>query len=88
MVVKERFKQFLIAFDQWVGTTVGLFLHDGAWADETLSARAHRERLNSQAWKYTRNLIDAIFSYWEPNHCELSYQSEQDRRQLPIEYRK
>lgn len=66
--------QFLIAIDQTINTMVG------GWADETLSARAHRCN-----WRI-RSVINAVF-FWQDDHCRASYESERQRRQLPLEYR-
>jgi hypothetical protein len=66
-------KQIAIAIDQLANTLLG------GYADETLSARAHRTRSPLEHW------IDALF--WDENHCRDSYQSELQRRQLPTEYR-
>ena len=67
-------KQIAVAFDQLFNTLLG------GYADETLSARAHRTR--SPLERY----LDAIF-FWDENHCRASYQSELERRQLPPQYR-
>lgn len=67
-------KQIAIAIDQLVNALLG------GYADETLSARAHRTQ--SPLERY----IDAIF-FWDENHCRASYLSELERRQLPPQYR-
>jgi hypothetical protein len=66
--------QVLIALDQLLNA---LF---GGWADETLSAYAHRK----SDWR--REWINALF-FWQPDHCALSYWAERNRKQLPPEYR-
>ncbi len=71
--MRGYFRHVLIAIDQ-----LGNALLGGA-ADETLSARAHRERL------WVRHLINLIFL--DPNHCASSYTAELYGRQLPEEYR-
>lgn len=72
-------KQILIAFDQLVNTFLG------GKADETLSARAWRNRDKHSAYK----VIDILF-FWDKEgnkrHCELSFESELNRNQLPNEY--
>lgn len=87
MKIKTKFKQWLIAWDQLIQMTVALFLEDGGWADETLSARAWRQHLDSKGWNWVRKTIDTIF-FWEGSHCQLSYVSEQLRMQSPEEYRR
>jgi hypothetical protein len=73
--------QTLIALDQLLNALVA-----GGWADETLSARAWRERNTSPRWSRARRWIDRLF-FWQPAHCRTSYESEQQRRHLPPEYR-
>ena len=70
-------KQILIALDQLANTLLG------GMADETLSARAWRTQSPLHL------LIDAIF-FWDrqgpKRHCQLSYESEVLRSQLPKGY--
>jgi len=73
--------QFLIAIDQLLNTVFGGF------ADETLSARVWRMRNNGWMWALTRYLIDGVF-FLQEGHCKESYESEINRKQLPVEYRK
>ena len=68
--------QFLIALDQLFNTMLG------GYADETLSARAWRNR-DKNNWS---KVIDAVF-FWDKNHCEQSYNSELIRKHLPLGYR-
>jgi hypothetical protein len=69
-----------IALDQLVNAVCG------GWADESLSARAHRQKWKLEWW------IDLLFG-WEKddhgkrNHCKASYEHEMERRDLPPEYR-
>ncbi len=71
-------KQILIALDQLANALLA------GMADETLSARAHRTSHPA------RHLINLIF-FWDRDgdkrHCELAYESEKQRSQLPKEYR-
>ena len=67
-------KQVAIAIDQLINTVFG------GYADETLSARAHR---TGSAWE---PVIDALF-FWQADHCFESYLSEKERKQMPQEYR-
>lgn len=71
-------KQLLIAIDQVLNTLVG------GMADETLSARAHRQRLRGRPWP--ARCINALF-FWQPDHCRDAYESERLRRHLPTQYR-
>ena len=67
--------QILIAIDQLINTLLG------GYADETLSARAHRLELErGRSW--ARKLIDGIL-FFDKDHCKESYESEIERRQLP-----
>ncbi len=73
--------QFLIALDQLLNTLIG------GYADEMLSARAHRLQHTSRAWARARRVINALF-FWQPDHCKAAHKTEYDRRQLPAEYRR
>jgi hypothetical protein len=67
-------KQFLIAIDQLANTLVG------GMADETISARAHRNE-----WTVLERFINTIF--FDKNHCRDAYNSEKLRAHLPKGYR-
>ena len=64
-----------IAVDQVFNVLIG-----SGYADETLSAFAHRKG----GWR--RATINALF-FWQVDHCQESYFSEMNRRHLPPEYR-
>lgn len=72
-------KQFLIALDQLANTLAG------GYADETLSARAHRVAEEGGP-ACPQRVINALF-FWERQHCLKAYRSEVERRQLPSRYR-
>ncbi len=74
-------KQTLIAIDQFVNTFFK------GYADETISARAWRNRNKTKAWGFARILIDCLFFVFTRNHCKIAYESEVERKQLPKEYR-
>lgn len=74
----ERLLQILIAIDQLANTLVG------GMADETLSARAHRQRLKGRAWP--AKAINAIF-FWQDDHCRSAFESEMARLDMPGSYR-
>ena len=72
-------KSVLIAADQFVNALLA------GWPDETLSSRAWRWEQNGvRSWP--RRLIDRLF-FWEQDHCQQSYISEREGRQLPPELR-
>ena len=72
-------KAVLIAADQFVNALLA------GWPDETLSSRAWRWEQNGvRSWP--RRLIDRLF-FWEQDHCQQSYISEREGRQLPPELR-
>ena len=74
--------QIAIAFDQLINA-----LLDG-FADETLSARAHRMRAKEHKyWGWTAGAIDFLF-FWQDQHCYHSYLAEMQRRQTPDVYRR
>jgi hypothetical protein len=68
--------QTLIALDQFFNA----FLL-GGWADETLSSRSYRE------YPRLAKIIDTLL-WFDPKHCEASFNSERDRAQEPPELRK
>lgn len=96
-ILVENCRQSLIALDQW-GNTLGGIFHsildicslsktpsEIYYADETLSAHSFRDHKNGiRMWP--KKFIDALF-FFDKNHCEESYESEIERRQLPPEYR-
>ncbi len=71
----------LISIDQ-VGTTIV-----GGFPDETLSSYAWRMEKQGKPWGATRRMIDGLFIWSGPNHCENSYLAEVTRRQMPPELR-
>lgn len=87
--MKKYFKNLLIALDQLINTIFN------GYPDETLSSVSYRlSRDNICHWKM--KLIDTIFFfdyYYDSqtgrkiNHCEGSYISEKESRQLPPEFR-
>jgi hypothetical protein len=75
-------KQVVIALDQLANTLLA-----GGYADETISARAHRlAKRGSRIWQFAETGIDALF-FWQKRHCEAAYLSEMQRKQSPREYR-
>lgn len=79
-------KQFLISVDETINCCVWIKGDGFGMADETLSARAWRLREQSAFAARAVVVIDAIF-FWEPNHCQNSYNSELLRSHLPKGYR-
>ena len=83
-ILKKMLLQFFIALDQSINTLI-YFKEDGfGYADETLSARVWR--LQHPFHK----VIDKVFFFDKEDdmkHCQLSYLSEVERRQLPPAYR-
>ena len=68
-------KNILIAIDQLINTA----FH--GQPDETLSSRAWRHYADGTR-KWPKGLIDTIL-FFDKNHCEESFKSELERRQLP-----
>lgn len=84
--VKHWLWQLVIAIDQLVNVLITPF-HSGAWADESLSSRAYRMDVQGKPWgRIFRPLIDWLF-FWDPDHCQQSFISEREGRQLPPEAR-
>ena len=72
-------KQIALGFDQLANTLIG------GMADETLSARAYRNKNKSKNWKVFHDFVNRLF-FWQADHCYESYLSERARNQLPAEY--
>lgn len=74
-------KRVMIALDQLCNAIAK------GWPDETFSSRCWRgaERKN-RLWCVLRCVVDFLF-FWEKDHCRLSYESERERRHLPVEMR-
>ncbi|MDR2946319.1 MAG: pseudouridine synthase [Candidatus Adiutrix sp.] len=89
--VKKYLWDIALAFDQLLNAFLG------GYPDETFSARVHRKAEAGQwVWKLLRRLIDLLF--WRDctlgengkrvkGHCQLSYESERERRHCPAELR-
>lgn len=67
--------QVLIAIDQLVNTFFG------GMADETMSSRAHRLKIE-RGRKVPSMLINWVF-FWQKDHCKAAYESELERAHLP-----
>lgn len=73
--------QVLLALDQLVNAMLG------GWADEALSARAHRMKVKGHPyWGWIANAINQLF-FWQADHCLMAYEAEAKRWQLPPEFR-
>lgn len=72
-------QQVAIAFDQLLNAILA------GYADETLSARAHRCQFDKTRWLYTRKVLDFIF-FWQESHCFEAYLSELQRKHYPGHY--
>jgi len=73
--------QVLLGIDQLVNTLLG------GYADESISSRCWRLRNKSSFWSFMRVLVDTLF-FFQTNHCQKAYESEQLRLQEPPEFRK
>ena len=77
----NQLMQILIAIDQLLNTLI-----PGGYADETLSARAHRMRVKGQPyWGWRARAINLLF-FWQEDHCQGAWLEETRRRQLPDAY--
>lgn len=65
----------MIGIDQLANTIFG------GWADETLSSRCFRLEME-RGITWPRRLVDTIL-FFDKDHCQESYLSEIERRQLP-----
>jgi len=80
-------KNVMIAIDQLANAVLC------GWADETFSARCYRLGRKSTAWYVMQWLIDHTVFCWQKDeagrrHCEQCYWYEQERKDMPIEYRR
>lgn len=78
--VKRRIFHILVGLDQfvWVIITLG-----GGYPDETISSACWRyEQKGKVIAKYMRPFIDWLFSWYEDDHCYLSYLSEINRTHI------
>lgn len=73
----QYIKQVLIALDQLLNALAG------GMADETLSARAHRQRLKGKP--LIAKVIDTAL-FFDKEHCKSSWEAEQLRKHLPDSY--
>ena len=77
----RHWHQILLAIDQLANVLLG------GYADETLSARAHRMRVKGHKyWGWTAGAINLLF-FWQVDHCLSAYRAEVLRRQYPEAYR-
>lgn len=90
--VAHWFTQLFIACDQLLNVLVTP-LHAGVWADETLSCRAYRMWAAGKPWgRFWMPVIDLLFK-WQKlppgaiGHCHGAYLKEQDRYNMPAEFR-
>lgn len=79
--------QLFIACDQLVNVLVTPF-NRGAWADETLSSRAFRAEVDGTLWgQIWRPVIDLLFIWQGPKHCQMAFEKERQRVHSPPEQR-
>jgi len=73
-------EQTVIAIDQLANAIIG------GMADETLSARSHRNK-HKTGWNRFRKVLNLMF-FWQEDHAAEAFASEKNRRHLPYEYRR
>lgn len=91
MTAWERWKQYpvqvFVAIDQVANALIPP-LFTLSYADETLSARTYRAaRRGKLIGRLAMPVIDFLFLWQTRDHCMHAYFKEQQRRQLPPEYR-
>lgn len=67
--------QVLVAVDQLINTFFG------GMADETMSSRAHRLKIE-RGRKWASLIINGLF-FWQKDHCKEAYESELKRAHFP-----
>jgi hypothetical protein len=80
ILIAEYLKGVAIGLDQLANTLIF------GPPDETISARAWREKDRSRAWRFLRWLIDHLL-WFDRDHCQRSYESEEHGAQNAPEYR-
>lgn len=76
---QRRVLNFLISLDQFVWSIVTL---GNAAPDETISAGAWRmEQEGKWQGKYSRAIIDWLFTYIQKDHCRKAYEAEVSGKQ-------
>lgn len=86
--IKHNVWQCLVSWDQALTTTTLTILRfwEKAWADEPLSCRAHRCRLEGKP--KLAAFIDTLMAlFGDDDHCRKSFENEKLRKQLPPEAR-
>lgn len=84
-----NFKHWLyhvsIGFDQLFNAFLG------GHSDETLSSRTYRKAVLNptpkKRWRVIFRLIETLFFWERGKHCQMAFESEQSRKQLPAEFR-
>lgn len=85
--IKGWLYQLFIACDQLVNVLITP-LQSGAYADETMSARAYRMDRDGKPWgRILRPVIDFLFRWQTDEHCRKAYEKERQRIHLPPEMR-
>ena len=79
----HNLKQLLIAIDQVFNVLLGMIFRPKVrhWSDESLSSASFRLEME-RGITWPRKLIDALL-FFDKDHCQESYMSEIERRQLP-----
>ena len=85
--VRRWLHQLFLACDQLVNV-LATPMHGGAWADETLSARAYRAHAAGRWWgRVWMPIIDLLFAWQGPRHCERAHMAERERMHSPPQQR-
>lgn len=83
--VWQNFLFILVSLDQTAGMLLGFLMHPAStqlWPDETLSARCGRLG-HRYPYKFWKVVIDALFIWQGPNHCENAHKKEMTRYHFP-----
>jgi len=76
----KRLAAVLIALDQLIAAIIW------GYPGITISSQMWRIELNG-GWSWPRRLVDTIF-WFDPNHCQLSYENEVNGLRKPRDMRK
>lgn len=75
------FLRLLIAADQLLNVLIC-----NGYPDETMSSAAYRMEAQGRFWGFMRPVIDALFAYWQKEHCKNAYEAELRWQQLPKDF--
>lgn len=75
-----------VGADQFINAVLG------GYSDETLSSRTYRKAVLNpnpkKRWRVILRTLELLFFWEKGKHCQIAFESEQARKQLPEDFRK